>query len=223
MNLRWKIITNILIIIKNLFSTEKFCCYFFLSKEFCFRLKIFNIDHYIWMYTILSNYMDCIQFTSIQQNSLSFLMLNDNQLFIMGQDISTPTLFHMYKITYSTWVYNWASKISSSYGCSTTFSESIQNSDSSKIYSLFLLESNSYAYFITLNATDGSAVDSRYKSSISWSYVLGSISNGDNVIFSANCASTYYLFVYDISSLKLSVNKWTNILYGIAIEPSTNR
>ena len=94
-------------------------------------------------------------------------MLNEDQLFLFGQDASTLTQIHIYKITFSTGSYNWGSQISCSSDCSPYYAESIQNSDSSKIHSLFLLESSSNAYFITLNATDGSAVDSRYKSTIS--------------------------------------------------------
>ena len=150
-------------------------------------------------------------------------MLNDDQLYLMGQDASTLAQLHIYKITFSTRTYNWGSQISCSSDCSPTNAESIQSSDSSKIYSLFLLESNPYSYFITLNATDGSAVDSRYKSSISWNNVLGSVRKEDILVFNLYCSSTSYIYVYNTSSLKLSVNKWKNYLIRIAIEPSTSR
>ena len=135
------------------------------------------------MYTSSPNSLSWIEFPSIQKYSVGSLMLNDNQLFLMGQDISTTTLFHIFKVTFSTKTYNWGSQISCSSDCSPTYAESLQNSDSSKIYSLFLLASSPYAYFISLNATDGSAVDSRYKSSISWDYVFGSVRNGNNLVF----------------------------------------
>ena len=75
-------------------------------------------------------------------------MLNDDQLFLMGKDSSTTSLFHMYMINFSTNSYSWANTISCSAECSYYLRESIQSSDNSKIYSLFLLELNPNAYFI---------------------------------------------------------------------------
>ena len=177
----------------------------------------------IWLYLTLSNTFNCYEFPSIRLNSYGDLMLNDDQLFLMGQDVSTLTLFHIYKITFNTGAYNWAKQISWSSDWAPSFAESILNSDNSKIYSLFLLESNPYAYFITLNATDGSAVDSRYKSNISWSYVFGSVRDANNVVFSALWSQLWYLFVYDTSLSKLSINRWKGCLYRMTLEPSTNR
>ena len=175
------------------------------------------------MYTSSSSSLSWIELPSIQLYSIGSLMLNDNQLFLMGQDISTITLLHIFKVSFSTATYNWGSQISCSSDCSPTYAESILNSDSSKIYSLFLLESSPYAYFITLNATDGSAVDSRYKSSISWVYVFGSVRNGNNLIFSAYWDPNCVLFVYDTNSLKLSVNNWKGCISGMTTEASTSR
>ena len=205
--------------------------------SYSYDIKVFtttNSDYYIslmdsnnkadiWKHSTLQNTLSCIQLASIHQNSWGFLMLNDDQLFVMGQDVSTLTQFHIYKITFSTGSYNWGSQISCSSDCSPTYAESLQNSDSSKIYSLFLLESSPYAYFITLNATNGGAVDSRYKSSISWIYLIGSVRNGDNLVFNVCCASNTYVYVYDTNSFKFSINKWRSALYGMTIEPSTNR
>ena len=111
-------------------------------------IKIFlttnNFDYYInlkkaknkaaiWMYTSSSNSLSWIDLPSIRRYSIGGLMLNDNQLFLMGLDISTITLFHIFKITFSTATYNWASQISCSTDWSPTYAESIQSSDSSKI------------------------------------------------------------------------------------------
>ena len=191
--------------------------------DYYINLKNANNKAAIWKYTSSSSSLSWIDLPSIQKYSIGILMLNDNQLLFMGQDTSTLTLLHIYKITFSTKTYNWGSHISCSSNCSPSYAESIQNSDSSKIYSLFLLESSSYAYFITLNATDGSAVDSRYKSSISWGYVLGSVRKEDILVFCANWDPSCALFVYDTNSLKLSVNFWKGCISGMATEASTNR
>ena len=151
--------------------------------DYYINLKNSNNKAAIWKYISSSSSLSWIEFPSIQGYSIGGLMLNDNQLLLMGQDISTIRLLHIFKVTFSTATYNWASQISCSSDCPPSYAESIQSSDSSKIYSLFLLASSPYAYFITLNATDGSAVDSRYKSSISWDYVLGSVRNGNNLVF----------------------------------------
>ena len=191
--------------------------------DYYINLKKANNKAAIWKCISSPSSLSWIEFPSIQKYSIGGLMLNDNQLFLMGQDISTTTLLHIFKVTFSIAIYNWASQISCSSDCSPTYAESLQNSDSSKIYSLFLLESSSYAYFISLNATDGNAVGSRYKSSINWGYVFGSVRNGNNLIFPAYWDPNCVLFVYDTSSLKLSVNNWKGCISGMATEASTSR
>ena len=178
----------------------------------------------IWEYLESSSSFNCLEFPSIVYYSYGTLMLNDDQLFLMGQDISTLTLLHMYKITFSTRSYNWAKMISCPTNSNPSWSESIQNSDSSKIYSFLMLESIAYAYFITFNSTDGSLVGSRYKSSISWDLVLGSARNGNNlVLFSLNCKTLNNLFVYDTVSTKITIYAGNLIYFGMQTEPSTNK
>ena len=178
----------------------------------------------IWVYLELSNYFNCLEFPLIAKYLYGTLMLSDDQLFLMGQDISSLTLLHMYKITFSTWSYNWANKISCPTDSTSNLSESIQNSDSSKIYSLFMLENIAYAYFISFNSTDGSVVGSRYKSSISWDFVIGSARNGNNLIlFSLLCKKLGNLFVYDTFSTIITIYTGNVIYFGMKIEPSTNR
>ena len=150
-------------------------------------------------------------------------MSSDDQLFLMGKDISTSTLFHMYMIHFSTNSYSWTNTISCSTDCSDYLQESIQSNDNSKIYSLFLLELSSNAYFITLNSTDGKAIGSRYQSSISCTNSLGSTRNGDNLVFSVKWSQAYNLFIYNTNSSIFSINKWNASLYGMTIEPSNNR
>ena len=177
-------------------------------------MKLFNIAKYSELHSIRFYSTKFIRIFNVEWRSI----ICDGKRCI--NNFSTS---YIYKITFSTASFNWGRQISCSSDCSPSFAESLQNSDSSKIYSLFLLESSPYAYFITLNATDGSAVDSRYKSTISWDYLIGSVKNGNNLIFNAFCASNPYMYVYDTSSFKFSVNKWRSALYGMTIEPSTNR
>ena len=177
----------------------------------------------IWKYLALSNQYQCYDFSQISKTFNGCLMLSDNQLFLMGKDISTSTLFHMYMIHFSTNSYSWANTIS----CSTNFfiylQESIQSSDNSKIYSLFLLELSPNAYFITLNSTDGKAIGSRYQSSISCINLFGSTRNEENLVFSVKWSQTSNLFIYNTNSSAFSIINWNANPYGMAIDPSTNR
>ena len=101
--------------------------------DYYINLKKANNKAAIWMYTSSSSSLSWIELPSIQLYSIGSLMLNDNQLFLMGQDISTITLLHIFKVTFSTATYNWASQISCLSDCSPTYAETIQSSDSSKI------------------------------------------------------------------------------------------
>ena len=193
-----------------------------------------NMDYYInlsnsanqaaiWKYSTLSNQCICYDFSQKSRSFYGSLMLGDDQLFLTGKDASTSTLFHMYMINFNTNSYNWAKTISCLTDCSNYLKESIQSSDNSKIYSLLPLELSRNAYFITLNSTDGSAIGSRYKSSISWSPTYGSTRNGDNLVFSVLWSQTYNLFIYNTNSSSFSINSWNASPYGMTTEPSTNR
>ena len=193
-----------------------------------------NMDYYInwsnslnqtavWKYLTPSNQYICYDFSQINKSFYGSLMLSDDLLFLTGKDTSTSALFHMYMISFISNSYNWANTISCSTDCSYYLRESIQSSDDSKIYSLFLLELSPNAYFITLNSTNGKAIGSRYKSSISWSSTYGSTRNGDNLVFSVIWSQTNNLFIYNTISSAFSINSWSAYPYGMTTEPSTNR
>ena len=177
----------------------------------------------IWKYFASSTQYKCYDFSQISKTFNGSLMLSDDQLFLTGKDASTSTLFHTYMINFSTNSYSWANTISCSTDCSNYLQESIQSSDNSKIYSLFILELSPNAYFITLNSTDGKAIGSRYKSSISWSNDVGSARNGDNLVFSVKWSQANNLFIYNTNSSSFSIKSWNANSYGMTIEPSTNR
>ena len=193
-----------------------------------------NMDYYInlsnstnqtavWKYFVSSNQYKCYDFSQISKTFYGTIMLNDDQLFLTGKDASTSSLFHTYMINFNTNSYNWANTISCSTDCSINLQESIESSDNSKIYSLLLLELSPNAYFFTLNSTNGKAIGSKYKSSISWVSALGSTRNGDSLAFSVEWSQTYYLFIFNTNSSAFSINSWKANLYGMTVEPSTNR
>ena len=177
----------------------------------------------IWKYLNSASTFSWIELPSIVNYSYSSMVFNNDYLFLIGKDISTVTQFHMYKVSFSYSSYYWGKKLSWISDCSPSSSESLLSSDESKIYSLFILESTPYAYFVTLSSIDGSVVGSRYKSSISWSYVLGSTKSGSYLLFLAYCSSTYNLFIYNTDSSTFSINSWTAYLIGITTEPSSGK
>ena len=167
--------------------------------------------------------MNCLKFPSIKSYSHGNLMLADSQLFLMGKDDSIVTRLHLFKITFTTSSYDWTNKITCSLDCSLYLSESILSSDYSKIYSMFPLENPAYLYFITLNATSGSIIGSRYRSSIPWSSWLNSAHSSNMLLFTALCSS-FNLLIYDTNLLEFTMKQINNIsVYGIAIEMTTGR
>ena len=167
--------------------------------------------------------MNCLKFPSINSYSHGSLKLTDSHLFLMGKDDSTVTLFHLFKINFTTSSYDWANKITCSSDCSPYLAESILSSDYSRIYSMFTLETPAYLYFITLNATSGSIIGSRYRSSVFCSQWLMSLQSSNLLLFTATCSSDY-LFIFDTNLLAFTVKKEINIsLYGIALELTTRR
>ena len=193
------------------------------NMDYYINLSNSNNQAAIWRYFVSSSQYKCYDFSQISKTFNGCLMLSDDQLFLTGKDASTSTLFHTYMINFSANSYNWANTISCSIDCNYYLQESIESSDNSKIYSLFILELNPNAYFITLNSTDGKAIGSRYRSSISWSNDVGSARNGDNLVFSVKWSQEYNLFIYNTNSSAFSINSWNADFYGMITEPSTNK
>ena len=198
---------------------------FIMSDNMDYYINLLNSNNkaVIWKYLAPSSQYKWYDISQISKYLYGPLKLNDDQLFLMGKDALTSTLFHIYMINFSMNSYSWANTISCLTDCFYYLQESIESSDNSKIYSLFFLELNPNAYFITLNSTNGKAIGSRYQSSISWSSTLGSTRNGDNLVFSVKWSQAYNLFIYNTNSSSFSIKSWNSNLYGMTLEPSTNR
>ena len=178
----------------------------------------------IWKYLIIPKSMTWFVLPSIQQFPYGNLRINDNQILLMGKNVSIITIFHIYKVNFSTVNYDWANSITCSSDCKIFLSESILSYDNSTIYSIFPLESPAYLYFISMNATNGSIIGSRYRSSIIWSQCSNSAKSSNKLLFSAICSSINYLFIFDINSFTFIIMKGTNIsIPGIAVENITKK
>ena len=89
----------------------------------------------------------------------------------------------MYKLTFLSTSADWAKEIVCSSGSwVSSVSESVLSSDGSTIYSIFIFGSSTYVYFAGLSASDGKVTTSRYKSSVTASFVFGGTLNEDYVV-----------------------------------------
>ena len=151
------------------------------------------------------------------------LKLSDTIFFMLGSDPSSYDL-HFYKLSFGSLSPEFSLKLACTLGTwVTNYSESFLISSS--IYSFFLYQKSgtTYAYMITISATDGS-VSNRYKSSISWVQVFGSAVSGDNIVISVRTTSPCSLVIFNIAIHEFTIRSFSgNFIYGIGFEPVTNR
>ena len=110
---------------------------------------------------------------------------------------------------------------------SASYSESMLISDKTTISSFYTYGSPSYLYFASFSVSDGSVISSRYKSTISLSYVWGATISGDYLVTIA-CTSdflgTCYLVLLNKVSSQSSMRLFNGKdLFGCTIESSSGR
>ena len=153
------------------------------------------------------------------------LMISNSQFFVLGTASASPYNLQMYKLTFSLISANWANQISCVSGAwYTGNSESVLNSDATKIYSFFLFglsSSTRYLYLWGLSVSDGSVATTRYKSGTTLSAVYGSALNDDYVV--ATVSPPVSLVIYSISSWAFAIKSFSGGLYGWGVEPSSGR
>ena len=138
---------------------------------------------YIWKYLFsASTSITCQKVPTMSGFAQGQLRITENQFLILGVDAS-PTDLHFYKITFNNTAVDWATKMAKANGAwSLSNSDFLFNNDSTQIYSFFIYGSTQYLYFVTLNASDGTAIGNRYKSNISWSHVWSLKHYGDYLV-----------------------------------------
>ena len=186
------------------------------SGYFILSSKYSTSELIIWKH-VFSNPTDsqCQNMSPIPNYPYGQLMLNDSQFFFIGVDSSSKNA-HFFKITYSQQTTDWVNMMacypSNWYG--TDVSESILSLDSSKIYVFASLGeiTQSYAYFMTFNSSDGSLIGSRYKSSSPWYYTMSSaiyedliiaieLCRGFNIIMYNTTASAFKIMTFPYYTL----------------------
>ena len=163
----------------------------------------------------------CQQIPSIKYDAFGQLKLSDTTLFLQGSHSSSPYQLHLYKHTFGNLSPDWSLKLAWPSGTwLQNYSESMRIS--SLIYSFISYGSTQYVYMVVISISDGS-VSSRYKSSISWAPVWGSGTNEDYVVASIHC-TTPCLLLFNRSTNIFTIKPFSGTdLYGMGIEPVTNR
>ena len=130
-------------------------------------------------------------------------MISSDQFFIISIDFSSSNL-HMFKFTFSNTSTDWSRKIVCSLvSWYTSFSESLLSGDSSTIYLLFGYGSlvSKYMHFVALSTSDGTTVNTRYKSSATVINVWGLVLFGDSIVNSKIYFNWYFKPSTDSSSM----------------------
>ena len=110
------------------------------------------------------------------------LRLTESQFVILGNGF-TPFDLHLYKITVGNTAVDWATKMAWASGTwSASISDFLFNNDNTQIYSFYTFGLTQLLYFVTFNATDGTAIGSRFSSNVSWSIVWSSKHIGDYLV-----------------------------------------
>ena len=111
-------------------------------------------------------------------------MITNSQFFVVGVTPASPYNLLMYKITFSLTSVNWANQILCASGTwdATSNSESVLSSDGSTIYMFLTFGATKYFYFAGMSVSSGSVTTTRYKSSVSVSFVWRSALNGDYIV-----------------------------------------
>ena len=154
------------------------------------------------------------------------MRLNEEQFFFLSTDFGNSDLLFI-KVTFDNSITNWNSRtVCASGPWLLHSSQSLANSDKSKIYSLFTYgpSGSLYLYFVTFDATSGNILGSRYISSGTWTDMLGSAINGNYIAATPYWLSYSHLLLIDTVSFSFTIRKYTGTkLFGVGIENISKR
>ena len=158
------------------------------------------------------------EISSIYYYAEGAIMLSDSQLFMFSKESSASNV-HFYKITFGDTNVNWANQIIwVTEPCTLSYSKSLTSEDKSKIYSFFSFGTTAYLHFITFNATDGTVVGSRFKSSIVWSISLGVIAIDNFLVVNSFWNDLYNVIIINLSTYSFVIREFTGVglIWGAA-------
>ena len=158
------------------------------------------------------------EITSFSYYPYGELMINDNQLFVLGEDPSSPGPALFLKVTAGSTAVDWATKMTwDGSGWTMDFSEWLLDSNNPYIYSLIGFF-NSFTwnnYFLTLSVSNGSLVGSMYKSSSYLIRVYGSARIGNYLFY---VTSSFLVMVDTTSTLSFNIKVFSSMngQWGVA-------
>ena len=175
----------------------------------------------IWKYLFtIPTTSQCQKITNIKYYLFGQIKLSEVSFFMLGTDPSAPGNLHIYKHTFGNTSPDWSLTMAWPSGTWTMYnSESLLVSSS--IYSFFVYGSTKYVYMVEISLLDGS-VSSRYKSSTLCYAVYGSAASGDYIAASIQ-VSSQGLLMFNRATNSITIKAFSNNLYQIGLEPSTNR
>ena len=180
---------------------------------------------YLWKYLFSSTTTaSCQKITTMDVIAYGQLRINDNQLFLIGNEPLSTYHLQYYKITFGNTAVDWANKISWASGSwSVSNSESLLSSDNSLIYTFATFGSTQYLYFITFSTSTGSVVGSRYKSSSTWTGAWKAVLTGDFIWLSITCTNDS-LLIFNIVTSQFIIKQFTGAAFsGFGLEPINGR
>ena len=176
----------------------------------------------ICKYIFSSSNAQCQSVTNIKYG-FALLMISQTQLFILGASPTFPYAFHMYKLTFLSTSVDWANTMACSSGTWTAYySWSTFSADGLQIYLFFPYGATRFLYFVTVSTTDGSVLNTRYKSSVSILSTASIALNGDYIVVATQNPNSVIIFSISTSVFTIKAYSGTYILGG-GIEPSSGR
>ena len=179
----------------------------------------------LWKYLFSSpSSYYCQEIPTIVNFSVSQKLISTSEFFLQGVGPSLSYYLYTYKIQSGSTSVTWANRM----GCpssswSWSGSESVLSTDGSAIYSFFTYGYYTYLYIISFSVSSGTVFGSRYKSSIEWYSVNGSIVNNNYVITSVYWGYRF-LLIYN-PSIDFFLIKYFRYeeIFRIEIEPIIQR
>lgn len=181
----------------------------------------------ICKFIVAGTTFNCVIITGLEYAPSAFRLINNSQMIYVGLTVAASKKLKIQKLTFGTSPVNWGKYIDcpGGIGCTLGYSDMTMSADLSKAYFLVAYGATQYALFITLNAADGSAYGTSYKSSISVNFIDGIKLHGD-IIYMLFEKDTRKLFLYKVSTGKFTASYETVpglSLWNISFEPSTGR
>ena len=147
-------------------------------------------------------------------------MIKSGEFFFIFIDASNNLNF--YKLKFGNQATDWINKLIWISSWVTKLSEAMLSLDGELIYSFSAYGQPQYLYFLSFKVSSGGLQSSRYKSSDSWTSVLGSSQTKEYLIANIVWSSNYFLF-YNKNTSEFMVRKFDYSSYGIGVEPITER